>query len=103
MKNRCVNCDAPKGKPCPRWRDSWDHAMKNVVTGEVKLVSGCYYDIIVPLLFELCRSMNSAAAAVESSRNVIAEGFRLLDNDYVPIAEHSAQLKRLGVWNGDEK
>lgn len=87
--------------------------MKNVVTGEVKMVSGCYYDIIVPLLFELCRSMNSAAAAVESSRNVIAEGFirvapviaqHLAAGNggitYAPIEDHAAQLKRLGFQDG---
>jgi hypothetical protein len=38
-------------------------------------MTGCFYKVALDVMFELARSMNSAAAAVESSRNVIAEGF----------------------------
>lgn len=75
-KNRCENCDAPKGKPCPRWVTAeWGFMSKNDATSQYRPMVGCFYKVALEMMFEFARSMNSAARAVESSRNVIAEGF----------------------------
>lgn len=73
---RCENCDAPKGKPCPRWVDAtWGFFKRNVITQEMLPIEGCYYQVSLYFLQEVARSMNSAACAVEDARNNIARGF----------------------------
>lgn len=73
---RCENCDAPKGKPCPRWVDeSWGFFEKDIASGEQRLITGCFYHVSLRMMYEYARSMNSAASAVESTRNVMATGF----------------------------
>lgn len=75
-KERCECCDAPKGKPCPRWVTAeWGFFQRNITTGEMRPFVGCFYHVALQMLFEFARSMNSAASAVESTRNMVADGF----------------------------
>lgn len=110
-KERCENCDAPKGKPCPRWVSAeMGFMLKNDATSEFKPLTGCFYKVMLQMMYEVARSVNGAARAVESSRNVIAEGFirvapviaQALRSDvtWAPIEDHAEQLKRLGFDNG---
>lgn len=104
-KERCENCDAPKGKPCPRWVSSeMGFMLKNDVTSEFKPLTGCFYQVMLQMMFEVARSVNSAARAVESSRNIIAEGF-IKVVPAIALASRQAeveQLEWLGFDSGSE-
>ncbi len=74
---RCENCLAPKGKDCPNWvAESWGVWETNVVTGEQRLVTGCFPRVMLRLMEFVVRTNNSAAAAVESNRNETAAGLQ---------------------------
>lgn len=95
--NRCVGCDAPKGKACRRWRDVWYDTSGNMfvemnAAGQTRPLSGCFYDIVVKVLMDCGRSVNSAAAAVESHRNVVAAVFQQMT---LPVPKYNGGEVRL--------
>lgn len=47
----------------------------NIATGEVRATRGCFPEVALRWLVDVSRTNHSAAAAVESTRNIIAEGF----------------------------
>lgn len=64
---------------CPTWISEQAGFMEtNVQTGEERFITGCFYQVIPRLMVEVIKASNRPAAAVESTRNVIAEGFTRL-------------------------
>lgn len=87
MMKRCKNCDAPKGKSCPRWVDeTWGFMEKNIATGEQRFMTGCYYEVSLRMLMEVARSMNSAAAAAESARNAVDKAADNINAGFAGVA-----------------
>lgn len=48
---------------------------KNDATGETRIATGCFPDLVLDVLRYVVKSGNGTQAAVESTRNVIASGF----------------------------
>lgn len=46
----------------------------NIRTGEERFITGCFYQVIPRLMVEVIKASNRPAAAIESTRNEIAEG-----------------------------
>lgn len=67
---------------CPRHNDAdhggcpgWWETIRTNPEGEQKIVKSCYLQQLPEYLIEVIRASNRPAAAVESCRNVIADGF----------------------------
>lgn len=72
----CPRTNNPDAKLyCPAWSDGvvWT----NVRTGEEKIVN-CSFQALMPTLVEVVKASNRPAAAVESTRNEIVNGFAAL-------------------------
>ena len=79
-KERCEHCDAPEGQRCPKWFDAersmaWDLWIQNDVTKQKRPAVGCFYEIALLFLQSVGQNVLGAAVSVQSTRNVIAEGF----------------------------
>lgn len=65
------NSDPQRGTYCPCW---WETLHTNVATGEEKFVKSCAWGQLPLYLIEVIKASNRPAAAIESTRNEIAEG-----------------------------
>lgn len=93
MTDRCEECICPPGKKCPLWvGHDWGVFEGNVATGEQRLVTGCFPKVMLRLMEFVIRSNNSAAAAIESSRNVVASGFAAVSQAIDMARASDAQL-----------
>jgi len=63
-------------KGCPCWIDQTAGFMRtNIQTGQEDFITGCFYHVIPFLMIEVVKASNRPAAAIESTRNEIANGF----------------------------
>lgn len=95
--NRCKHCDAPKGKPCPRWFDveravESDLYELNVSTGQRRPITGCFYDIFLRYLRDTAGSVRSSAAAIESCRNVTMQEVDQLREGIITVVDRVISL-----------
>ena len=65
------NNDPARGNYCPIW---WEASLVNVQTGETALRKECGWSLLPVFLIEVIKASNRPAAAIESTRNEIAEG-----------------------------
>lgn len=65
------NNDPSRGAYCPTW---WEASLVNVQTGETALRKECGWSLLPVFLIEVIKASNRPAAAIESTRNEIAEG-----------------------------
>ena len=73
---RCEDCPEANGKQgCPAWTELVE---SNVQTGEERLTKDCLFQLFPRLFIEVIKASNRPAAAVESCRNEIAQGFTIL-------------------------
>lgn len=77
-KNGCFDCDRcpangdPKrGRFCVMW---WETLQTNPTTGEERMLRSCGFSQLPVYLIEVIKASNRPAAAVESTRNEIAQG-----------------------------
>lgn len=71
---RCPHRYSSTGCPC--WIGPQAGFVEtNVVTGEERFITGCFFQVIPRLMVEVIKASNRPAAAVESTRNEIARGF----------------------------
>lgn len=64
----------------------------NDATGEQRLATGCFPQLALEILRYVVKATNGSAAAVESTRNVIAEGFGRVAETMVMIGPHNGKL-----------
>lgn len=73
---QCAACprnnDPKAGPSCPAW---WEWASENVGTGEARIEKMCGLTAAPIFLTEVIKASNRPAAAIESTRNEIAQGF----------------------------
>lgn len=67
------NADPKAGKYCPAWTE---YTETNLQTGEERITKECVFQALPKFLVETLKASNRPAAAVESTRNEIADGFR---------------------------
>lgn len=53
-------------------------AEKNSVTHELRMIEGCFYQVALRFMFDFAKTIDGAAASVQSTRNEIARGFSQL-------------------------
>lgn len=69
---RCPNRYSKRGCPC--WIGPEAGIFEtNIETKEERLVTGCFYQVVVRLMSHVVRASNRPAAAVESFRNELVE------------------------------
>lgn len=95
--NRCKNCDAPKGKQCPRWFDveravEADLYELNITTGQRRPITGCFYEIFLRYLRDTASSVRSSAAAIESCRNVTMQEMDQLRDGIVSVVDRVSSI-----------
>ena len=68
----CCKCPEKSGEGgCPMfWETMW-----NITTGEEKLIKSCGFEQLPHYLTEVVKASNRPAAAIESTRNEIVNGF----------------------------
>lgn len=72
----CAKCPGKGGDDgCPAW---WETVWNNVADGQTKVIRGCGFEQLPLYIVELIKASNRPAAAVESARNEIANGFEQL-------------------------
>jgi len=70
---KCKKCpESNKEDGCPAWNEI---IMTNSQSGETKIQSGCFYQMMPALLVESMKSSNVAASTHAEVRNDIARGF----------------------------
>jgi hypothetical protein len=73
---QCAKCpengDETKGAACPCW---WETVQTDIQSGEIKIWKSCAWQQLPVYLTEVIKASNRPAAAVESMRNQIAQGF----------------------------
>lgn len=65
------NSDPAKGKYCPAWTEYME---TNPQTGEERLQKECLFQAMPRFMIETIKAANRPAAAIESTRNEIANG-----------------------------
>jgi len=71
----CAKCPGTGGEGgCPAW---WEVIETNA-NGEERINRGCGFAMLPTFLIEVIKASNRPAAAVESTRNEIAQGFARL-------------------------
>ena len=73
MADHCKHCPHPDG--CPAWIGPEHGFMEtNVQTGDDRLVTGCFYQVIPKLMIHVVKAANRPAAAMQSFRNDVVAG-----------------------------
>jgi hypothetical protein len=74
----CERCPHRYSKAgCPCWITEKNGFLEtNIQTGEERIVTGCFYEVMPKLMMHVVQAANRPAAAVESTRNEIAQGFQ---------------------------
>lgn len=73
---KCPRNNNPQvGPSCPAW---WETVHQNVQSGETKVIKSCAWEQLPIYLIEVVKASNRPAAAVESTRNEIVNGFERL-------------------------
>lgn len=86
---RCPNRYSKVGCPC--WiTEKHGFLETNVQTGEQRVVTGCFYEVIPKLMMHVVQASNRPAAAVESTRNELVRG---LDEIGRRVADLPKQLQ----------
>lgn len=68
-----------EAKGCPCWIEPEAGFMeKNIQTGEERLVTGCFYQVIPKLMAHMVAAVGQPRAALESWREEMIKGFDLL-------------------------
>lgn len=81
MKKRnpktCEKCPHAYSKiGCPCWIEPESGFMEtNTQTGEERIVQGCFFQVLPRLMAHVVRASNRPAAALETWRNEMANGF----------------------------
>lgn len=65
------NADPERGPSCPAW---WETIHTNVATGEEKTWKSCAWEQLPHYLIEVIKAANRPAAAIEGTRQEIAQG-----------------------------
>ncbi len=91
----CEHCPNKDKDGCPAWISPETGIVEaNSSTGEVRVMEGCFYQIIPKLMAHVIQASNRPAAAVESIRNQLHEdltGFGRIVTEAL-IAEKDARL-----------
>lgn len=65
---------------CPCWiTEKHGFLETHIQTGEQRIVTGCFYEVMPKLMMHVVQAANRPAAAVESTRNEIVRGFDAID------------------------
>lgn len=89
---RCPrNNDPEKGAYCPAWTETLEH---NAETGEERIQKECMFQALPRWMMHVVSASNRPAAAVESTRNEIAQGFAQVTQAMHKIPE-MVQQKRI--------
>ena len=74
---------------CPGW---WEIIYEELNTNAVKVEKGCYLTHLPKMMVEVIKASNRPAAAVESCRNEIVNGFSNVSSALRFIGESSVRL-----------
>jgi hypothetical protein len=81
---RCPHRTAAAGCPC--WIGEQAGFLEtNVVTGEQRFITGCFYQVIPKLMVELIKASNRPAAAIESTRNEMSRCLTMIAQNVMPL------------------
>ena len=84
------NNDPKSGKYCPVWMEMIE---TNVQTGEERVTKDCGFKLQQRLMIEVIKASNRPAAAIESTRNEIAEGFNKVGSIMMNLQSKTKQLR----------
>ena len=89
--HQCYRCPkdgaGDKSRGCPLW---WKTVQTNAQTGETRVLEECGHVQLPIYLTEVIKAANRPAAAIESTRNEIAQGLTRI-----------AQAAGVGLFNGE--
>ena len=91
------NADPALGRACPMW---WETVHTNVQTGDVQSIRSCGYTQLPVYLVEVIKAANRPAAAIESTRNEIANGFGAI---VAGIAQQNELIPKLQAQLNEQK
>ena len=104
-KNKCgeFDCDAcPRSndREAKRWCPAWTETQwTNPSSGESKTLKSCLFEQLPVYMVEVIRAANRPAAAIESTRNEIAQGLANVANNVaamitLPVVTEVIEQKR---------
>ncbi len=70
---KCKSCMyTGQDRPCPCWVDAVEGMTEtNIVTGEERLITGCFYQVIPQLMVHVVKASNRPAAEMSAMRAAI--------------------------------
>lgn len=102
---RCPHRHSKNG--CPAWVDA-DHGFieGNIATGEQRVVTGCFYQVVPKLMVHLVQASNRPAAVLQEMRNETAQAMGQIATavqNMLPRLEKQAALQLEHQDNGEGK
>lgn len=73
--SHCKNCVHKDTEQCPMWVGPEMGFMERNTSGQYRHLTGCFYPVMLRLVFDLAKSIDGAAQSVQKTRNDISNGF----------------------------
>lgn len=89
----CAKCPhAFRAEGCPLWIDAENGFMEtNVQTGETRILEGCFPQVFPKIMAHVVRAANRPAAALESWRNEMVNGFAQIGQTMTQTLEYKKE------------